>query len=142
MRLTLTRRAEYGIRLLVHLAGRPAERVTSAELARVCEIPAGNVPTIVNALTRGGILDARPGRHGGCRLARPATDISMLEVVECLEGGSEAGLCILGTGRCGVTGHECALHAAWKDGRRAALDALSSLTLDAAASREAELGRP
>ncbi len=143
MRLSLTRRAEYGVRALIDLAGRPPlERVTAAELASACEIPAGNVPTIVSVMTRAGILDSRPGRNGGCRLARPPEAITMLEIIECLEGSNESAVCILDARRCGVEGHECPLHEAWKDGRSAALAALSGITLEAAARRGAQLGGP
>jgi Rrf2 family protein len=138
MRLTLTRRAEYGVRVLLYLAHRPQERFTAVHLAEQCDIPAGNLPTIIATLTRAGIVDARPGRNGGSQLAHDPSQITMLQVVEILEGGSESERCILGTGRCGE-GRECALHQSWKLGRAAALGALAKLTLEQAAQRDAFL---
>ena len=96
MRLTLTKRGEYGFRLMLYLAGRPPdERVTAAQLAEVCRIPAGNVPTILSMLSRAHILSCSPGRNGGCTLARDPADISTLEIIEALEGQLEISHCLL-----------------------------------------------
>ena len=96
MRLSLTKQCEYGIRLLLHLAAQPAEqRMTAGELAEACDISAGNVPTIVNVLARSGILICSPGRGGGCELAVDPADISMLQIIEVLDGPLEVAHCLL-----------------------------------------------
>lgn len=140
MRLSLTKRGEYGIRLLLYLADQPpAHRMTASELADVCDIPAGNVPTIVNILSRAGILQCSPGRSGGCALARDAADISALEVVEALEGSLEITHCLLDSRRCHDRDPECAVHHAWSEGRAAALSALAGTSLADAVKREHEI---
>ena len=140
MKLTLTKRGEYGIRLLLHLGTRPPDvRVTAAELAEVCEIPAGNVPTIVNMLSRAGILQCSPGRNGGCTLARDAEQISALEIIEALEGSLEISRCLLDSRRCHDRDPECAVHHAWSEGRNAAIAALAKTSLADAVSREQEI---
>ncbi len=140
MRLSLTKRGEYGFRMLLHLASQePGTRMTAAELAEVCGISAGNVPTIVNTLSRAGILHCSPGRSGGCRLARPAEDISTLEIIESLEGPLEIAHCLLDASRCHDRDPECALHHAWSEGRNAAIAALARTSLAAAVEREHEI---
>lgn len=140
MRLSLTKRGEYGFRMLLHLAAQePGTRMTAAELAEVCGISAGNVPTIVNTLSRAGILHCSPGRSGGCRLARPAADISTLEIIEALEGPLEIAHCLLDASRCHDRDPECALHHAWSEGRNAAIAALARTSLAAAVEREHEI---
>lgn len=140
MQLSLTKQGQYGVRLLIHLATLPeGERRTARQLAAECAIPAGNVPTVVNRLSRGGFLSATPGRNGGCRLARPAWKISLLDIVGCLEGSLDISHCLLDGRRCTDKPSECALHFAWVEGRQAALDSLSTTTLQAAADREMEL---
>jgi Rrf2 family protein len=131
MRLSLTKRGEYAVRIAVHLAA-VSERVTASDLSAACGIPGGNVPTIVNLLSRAGVLACSPGRGGGCRLNRPAETISVLEVIEAAEGPLGE-TCVLDAGRCGVAGQECTLHGAWASGRQAALAALGNLTLADAA---------
>lgn len=142
MRLFLTKRGEYGIRLLLHLADRPAEeRMTAGELAEACEIPAGNVPTIVNVLSRSGILMCSPGRGGGCQLARDPADISMLQIIEALEGSLEISRCLLDSRRCHDRDPECAVHHAWSEGRDAAIRSLAVTTLADTLAREREIAR-
>ena len=142
MRLTLTKRGEYAVRMALHLATVADGRVTAGELGAVCGIPMGNVPTIVNMLSRAGVLDCSPGRGGGCMLQRPADEISVLEVIEAVEGPLGS-MCVLDAKRCGVPGQECALHSAWASGREAVLDTLGGLSLaDAARSGAATAGAP
>lgn len=132
MRLSLTKRGEYAVRMALHLASLPHGRVTAGELGGACRIPMGNVPTIVNLLSRAGVLDCSPGRGGGCMLSRPAEDISVLEVIEAVEGPLGV-TCVLDARRCGVAGQTCALHETWASGREAVLAGLGNLSLAAAA---------
>jgi Rrf2 family protein len=139
MRLTLTKRGEYGFRIMLYLAGRSRdERVTAAELAEACNIPAGNVPTIMSMLSRARILACSPGRHGGCALARDPEDISTLEIIEALEGELEISHCLLDSRRCHGRDPECAVHHAWSAGRDAAIEALARTSLADAIEREHE----
>ncbi len=139
MRLFLTKRAEYGIRLLLHFAAHPGERMTAGELAEACDIPAGNVPTIVNILGRAGILMCSPGRGGGCTLARDPADISTLEIIEALEGQLEISRCLLDSRRCHDRDPECAIHKVWSTGRDAAITALAETSLADVLKREEEI---
>lgn len=140
MQLSLTKQGQYGVRLMIHLATLPSgTRRTAHELAEECSIPAGNVPTVVNRLSRGGFLACTPGRNGGCTLARPSSDISLLDIVACLEGSLDITHCLLDARRCHDKESECALHFAWVEGRQAAIASLSDTTLEAAAWREVEL---
>src|SRR5688572_13258348 len=141
MRLSLTKRGEYAVRMTLLLATMPGRRVTAGELGAACTIPRGNVPTIVNLLSRAGVLDCSPGRGGGCILGRPPEEISVLEVIEAVEGPLGA-VCVLDAQRCGVSGQECALHHAWASGREAALSALGDLTLAEASAAGAPGARP
>lgn len=142
MRLSLTKRGEYAVRMALHLASASPGRVTAGDLGTACGIPMGNVPTIVNLLSRAGVLDCSPGRGGGCMLSRPAADIPVLEVIEAVEGPLGE-TCVLDARRCGVAGQECVLHEAWASGREAALAALGNVSLADAArdSRAPAAGR-
>lgn len=133
MRLSLTKRCEYGIRLLVYLASQPPRtRMTTAELARACDVPPGNVPTIVNLLSRAGYLSSSPGRHGGCELAAAPEDVSMLDVAYLLEGNLELEHCLLDS-RHRCSEYKCLLCDFWVAGRAEALAALADTSLAEAA---------
>src|ERR1039458_1122609 len=142
MHLSLTKRSEYGIRLMLHMAGLPkGERMTAANLAAACEIPAGNVPTITSTLSRSGLLLCLSGRSGGCALARDPDAISMLEIIVSLEGRLEISHCLLDSRRCNDHKPECALHAAWSHGLAAAVSVLDATSLADALRREKEIAK-
>lgn len=124
MQLRLSRRADYAVRAVLALA--EADRqLTTAELARRMEMPPGFLPQIMPALVRGGILRRRLGRHGGYVLARAASAISLLDIIEAADGRRPARSCVLRGGACRGD-QPCAVHpaiAAAEDAQRAALAA-------------------
>lgn len=129
MRLELTKRCEYGIRILLELAMLPAGvKMTTAELAKACEVPPGNVPTIVNVMTRAGFLTSSPGRGGGCALAGDPEKVSLLAISRVLEGNLEIEHCLLDSRQRGCE-PKCCLHDIWMAGRGAALAALEQISL-------------
>jgi len=80
-------KAEYGIRLMVGLGRHGGdEPVALAALADAESLPASYLEHLVAKLRAADLVTSQRGAHGGYRLARPAEDIRMLEVVEALEG--------------------------------------------------------
>ena len=138
MQLTLPRRTQNGIRVLLALAERPGELATAAELAVRSGVPVGNIPGVVSALARAGIVASTRGRSGGCKLARPPSCISVLEVIGVLGGPLTTPNCILDSRRRhDDDGPHCAVHAVWLAGMKAASDSLERMSLaDALAGGE------
>jgi Rrf2 family protein len=81
----------YGLLALLELAGVQAreERLQVAEIAARQAIPERYLEQMMAMLRRGGLLRSIRGARGGFQLARPAHEISLLEVIQCLEGASE-----------------------------------------------------
>src|SRR5918999_3081195 len=80
-------KAEYGIRLLVELGRRgDGAPVALASVAEAETLPLSYLEHLVAKLRDAGLVTSTRGAHGGYRLARPAEEIQMLEVVEALEG--------------------------------------------------------
>lgn len=135
--MQLTRFSDLGLRVLMYLAhqDRP-EPVTIAEIATQFQVPTNHLTKVVNKLGHLGWVSTLRGRHGGLRLAQPAAQIRVGEVVRQMEGHEQlidcAGLdCVL-TGRCLLQG---ALNAAL----RAFYDELNRHTLaDVCAKRTGE----
>ncbi|MBM4408950.1 MAG: Rrf2 family transcriptional regulator, partial [Chloroflexi bacterium] len=75
-----------------------------------------------------GLVTARTGRLGGYRLARPATDISLLDVIEAVEGDARRQSCVLRGGPCGLDGY-CAVHRVFVAAQEAILEPLATATL-------------
>lgn len=80
-------RAEYGVRLMVEL-GRTdgASPVSLGAVAENENLPLSYLEHLVAKLRKAGLVESQRGAHGGYRLARPAEEIDMLEVVVALEG--------------------------------------------------------
>ena len=80
-------KAEYGVRLMVALGREAGERpVALASLADSETLPLSYLEHLVAKLRDAGLVSSQRGAHGGYRLAMPAAEIRMLEVVEALEG--------------------------------------------------------
>ena len=80
-------KAEYGIRLMVELGRQPgSEPVALSAVADSELLPLSYLEHLVAKLREAGLVASTRGAHGGYRLARPAREIEMLEVVEALEG--------------------------------------------------------
>ena len=128
MRLELTRRGDYAVRAMLVLARDGAEQATAASLAAETAIPASYVPQVMGDLVRAGLVANRRGRHGGYRLARPATEISLLAVVEAVEGDGRRRTCVLRGGPCRREG-ACDVHDAFFAAQQALFEALSAVSL-------------
>jgi Rrf2 family protein len=71
----------------------PAASLNSARLAEFFDLPAAYLSKHLQALARGGVITSTPGPQGGYRLARPAEQISLLDVVMAVEGPAPAFRC-------------------------------------------------
>lgn len=80
-------KAEYGVRLMVELGRQPGEYpVSLSSVAAAENLPLSYLEHLVAKLRKAGLVTSTRGAHGGYRLARPAEEINMNEVVEALEG--------------------------------------------------------
>jgi Rrf2 family transcriptional regulator, cysteine metabolism repressor len=80
-------RTEYGVRVMVELARRDGDGpVSLTDIAATEELPLAYLEHLVARLRKSGLVESRRGARGGYLLTRPASDISMAEVVEALEG--------------------------------------------------------
>lgn len=85
--LEITRQADYALRAVLAVARLPeGERIATAEVASRQEIPLPFLAKIVSQLVVRGVLDATRGAGGGISLARHPKDITMLEVIEAIDG--------------------------------------------------------
>jgi Rrf2 family protein len=129
MRLELTKRADYAIRAAVALAAAaPGDRLSVRRIAEDQSIPARFLTQVMVDLVGAGVVEARPGRTGGYRLARSAAEVTILDVIEAVEGDSRRRTCVLRGGPCNVAGM-CAVHAAFAAAQDGMLDVLGGTSL-------------
>ena len=87
MGLRLTNAADYAILAMIHMACLPDDAVAlRSEIAQAYNIPSSFMAKILRALVRARLLRSTRGVHGGFSLARPPTEITLLDVVEAIEG--------------------------------------------------------
>jgi|SRR5581483_3568101 len=85
---------EWALHCCSVLALVPAGRTLSAaRLAEFHGVPGAYLAKHLQALAQAGVIHSVPGRKGGYRLARPAADITLLEVIDALEGGGPVFRC-------------------------------------------------
>jgi Rrf2 family protein len=85
--ISITSKSPYGLSALVELARSPeGTPVPVAEIARKRDVPAQFLEQICATMRRAGLLRSQRGVKGGFLLAKPASEITALAVVECLDG--------------------------------------------------------
>jgi Rrf2 family protein len=91
--MQLTRQAQYAVRTVLDLAVHPQGRL--ADIAARQGIPPSFIGRIAQGLNRAGLLRTRRGVGGGVQLARPASGITLGDVIAAAEGPLAVNLCVL-----------------------------------------------
>jgi Rrf2 family protein len=98
--LKLTKKADYGLIALKHLAAVNARTASAKEIADAYGIPLPLLAKILQKLTKTGLLLSIPGSSGGYKLARRPEKISALEVIHAIDGPIILTTCFTAHGRC------------------------------------------
>lgn len=129
MRLELTKRGDYAVRAMLALAAAPGGGLLSARrIADDMAIPPRFLPQVMGDLVRAELAESVPGRAGGYRLSRPVSAISLLAVIEAIEGDTRRRTCVLRGGLCTKDG-ECAVHGAFQAAEDQVRSALGGTSL-------------
>ena len=130
MRLEVTRRSDLAVRILKAL-GERSGRVKGTELAEIVGTTTAFVPQVLSPLVRAGWVRSDPGPTGGYVLAVDVSALSILDVIEAVEGPTESGRCVLADRPCDEAGR-CALHEPWVRARALLLGELARTSIDQA----------
>jgi Rrf2 family protein len=128
MKLVPTRRTDYAIRALVFVENADTSPVKANTIGEAMGIPTGFLQQVLRELLGAGLVTSRPGPSGGFTLARPAEQITVLQIVEALEGPLRTSECALRGGPCHWD-DVCALHRVWSAARNALCEQLDDATL-------------
>jgi Rrf2 family protein len=113
--MQITRQADYAIRAVLHVSKLGAnQRAATREIAQQQNIPLSFLAKIVSQLSIAGVLQTTRGAHGGVMLAKAAESISLLEVVESIDGPILLNECVGDENTCNF-GRDCELRAVWCD---------------------------
>jgi len=139
--LQVSRKIDYGLRAMIHLAGLPTGKIASLQdLSVTLHLPREFLAKILKLLTARGLVRSARGAHGGYQLARPARDISFLDVIEAVEGPVQLNVCLDHKDRCDVSA-ACTMYGVWKAGQDRMLEVYRKTSLAELAS-EPEPMRP
>ena len=133
--LQISRKIDYALRAMIHLATLPSDRIAPLQdLASTLHLPREFLAKILKLLAARGLVRSARGAHGGYQLARPASHISFLEVIEATEGPVQLNVCLDDKDRCDVSA-SCTMYHVWKSGQERMLEVYRATTL-------AELAHP
>ena len=126
--LRVTRLTDYATVVLTVLAARPEVVLSAVELAEAAGLEIPTVAKVLKPLAQAGLVEGFRGAGGGYRLTRDAADISLVEIVEAMEGPLGMTECSLHTSNCGIE-QSCGVRANWRRINDVVADALRGVTL-------------
>jgi FeS assembly SUF system regulator len=126
--LRVTRLTDYATVVLTVLAADAGAVLSAAGLAERAGLEAPTVAKVLKPLAQAGLVQPFRGANGGYRLARPAAEISLVEIVEAMEGPLAMTECSVHDGHCGIA-HSCGARANWRRINDVVADALRRVSL-------------
>lgn len=135
--MNISAKSKYAIRALVELADRtagdPDRPVRLTDVAAAREIPLQFLEQLFSALRRAGVLRSRRGASGGYSFARPPETVTVLEIVNALDGAVSPAVCT--QGECEHL-DGCGAASVWLEAKNAVDDVLRRTTIADLLERE------
>ena len=126
--LRVTKHTDYASVVLTVLASDPAAVLSAPELAEQAGLEAPTVAKVLKPLAQASLVEGFRGANGGYKLARDAADISLVEIVEAMEGPLGMTECSVHAGQCGIE-DSCGVRANWRRINDVVADALRGVSL-------------
>ncbi len=127
--MELTRKGDYAIRGIVYLAGQPPDKISLlSDIAAAVDVPQTFLAKIFQQFSKTGIVKSFRGTGGGFLLAGPPESISLLQVVEAVEGPILPNRCTLKQGECERDSF-CTVHPVWMQVQQQVRAILAGITL-------------
>lgn len=126
--LRVTKLTDYATLVLTVMAGEPEAVHSATGLAERARLEAPTVSKVLKPLAHAGLVEGFRGVNGGYRLARAPAAISLIEIVEAIEGPLGMTECSVHAGNCGIEEH-CGVRANWHHINDVVTRALRGVTL-------------
>lgn len=132
--MLLSKACEYGFRAVLHLASlQPDGYVSISTISKELNISFAFLTKVFQQLTQAGLMTSHRGPNGGVALARPASEISLLDIYTAIDGPKLFYGCMLGLPNCGDAA-PCPLHDQWSQERGRLHQLFASTDLEALAN--------
>ena len=127
--MQITRASDYAVRVMIHLASLPqSSTVRQSELSRATDVSGHFLSKVLQQLVRSRLIRSQRGSGGGYSLAVSAESVSLLDVVEAIEGPLRLNQCI-GEGPPCERKSWCPAHAVWAEAQAAIVTVLGAATM-------------
>ncbi len=121
----LSRGSEYAIRGMLHLALQPQGKISFIdEISAAQKVPRAYLAKIFQTLTKKGFLRSVRGPGGGFALRKDPAEITLLDVIEAMEGEISLNECLIHAGYCEMDSI-CPVHDIWREAQARFLEFLS-----------------
>ena len=128
--MQITRQADYAIRAVRYLAKQgPNQRSATSTVAQEMKIPPSFLAKIISQLSIAGLLHTSRGARGGVTLARDAKEISLLDVVEAIDGPILLNECVGDPADCEFS-NDCLVHPIWVEAQESLVKRLRETRFD------------
>jgi len=126
--MQITRQADYALRAMIYLARlEPNRRAATSQIAEEQRIPPSFLAKIISQLSIAGLIHTSRGARGGVSMARTPAEISILEVVEAIDGPIALNECTEDPSACPF-GDDCPLRPLWCETQAELVDRLRKTT--------------
>lgn len=134
--MQITRQADYALRAMLYLSRLDTNiRAATSQIADEQQIPPSFLAKIISQLSIAGLISTSRGARGGVTLARPAEDITLLDVVEAIDGPISLNVCSHSAGACPF-GEDCPIQPIWSDAQIELVNRLKSTTFGQLVSKK------
>ncbi|NMB24821.1 MAG: Rrf2 family transcriptional regulator [Firmicutes bacterium] len=138
--MEITKKAEYAVTILIDLATQPGDCfVTARDIADRQGIPRTFVPQIISTLSQAGWVEGMRGPGGGVRATSDLGELTVLEIIETVEGPIAITRCLLDESQNCENRPHCPLHGLWIRAQDAMLDVLRETTISGLVEQKKEL---
>jgi Rrf2 family iron-sulfur cluster assembly transcriptional regulator len=128
--MQITRATDYAVRVMIFMATCPPKtRMAVTDIARGIEAPGSFVSKILQQLVQRGMVTSHRGAGGGFELAVDPRNVSLLDVVEMVEGPLQVNLCLRADGSCSRKSW-CGAYPVWNEAQAALKGALASASIE------------
>jgi len=127
--MQITRATDYAVRAMVQLAGLPpGDKMQLNELIEATGVRGSFLSKVVQRLVHAGMVTSHRGTRGGFSLRVPSEEVTLLDVIEAIEGPTQLNLC-LGSGQTCERKSWCGVHPVWQQAQSALCQVLSGVSV-------------
>lgn len=124
--MQITRQADYAARAVFYLAQvGNGMRVSTSQISKEQKIPPSFLAKIISQLSIAGLLHTLRGAHGGVTLAHEPANITLLDVIEAIDGPLQLNICVGGEGDCPFE-ENCPIQSVWCKAQNELLETLKN----------------